>query len=116
MKGFLLDENLPARLQFSPSAPTQHVTALGKSLTDTEVWNHAREQDWVIVTKDADFSERMMIASPPPRVVHLRIGNMRLSEFHAFLTQVWPKVERLLQNHKLINVYRDRLEAIGDEE
>lgn len=105
MKGFLLAENLPARLQFSPSALIQHVTELGESPSDTEVWNYAREQDWVIVTKDADFSERMMIASPPPKVVHLRIGNMRLAEFHAFLAQVWPQVEHLLQTHKLVNVY-----------
>jgi predicted nuclease of predicted toxin-antitoxin system len=57
MTGFLLDENLPERLRFSPSQPVIHVRDLGSSLTDSDVWNHAKTHDLVIVTKDADFSD-----------------------------------------------------------
>lgn len=51
---------------------------------------------------------------PPPWIVHLRLGNLRVAEFRAFLARTWPMVEALLPAHKLINVYLDRLEAVAD--
>ena len=112
MKGFLFDENLPINIRFSPSLPVEHVTDLGASVSDTEVWEYARRHDLVIVTKDADFSNRIITFTPPPRVVHLRFGNMRKRDFHAFLSRVWPRVEELIRTHKLVNVYLHRLESI----
>lgn len=113
MTGFLLDENLPAQLRFTPSLPVTHARDLGASQTDTELWSYATTCDLVIVTKDADFSERMLLQKPPPRVVHLRFGNLRLAAFYAHLAQVWPRVEVLLEAHKLVNIYLDRLEAVA---
>ena len=65
------------------------------------------------MSKDADFSDRMIASSPPPKVVHLRFGNLRKDDFHALLARVWPKVEMLLKSHKLVNIYADRIEGIG---
>lgn len=112
MKGFLFDENLPIQIQFVPSLPVEHVTNLGKSLSDTDIWNYAKENDLVIVTKDADFSERIILATPPPKVIHLRFGNMRRKEFHAFLERVWPQIEGLIEYHKLVNVYQHNVESV----
>lgn len=113
MKGFLLDENLPARLKFSPGLPVIAFSEAGRNPTDSEIWNFARQRQLVIVTKDADFSERIITQSPPPWVVHLRFGNLRLNEFHTLLVRLWPQVETLLKTHKLVNVYSTRLEGIG---
>jgi len=113
MKGFLFDENLPQRLQFSPSLPVILIGEVGSSPTDSEVWEFARKRELVIVSKDADFSDRIIIRPPPPWVVHLRFGNFRKKDFHALLSRVWPRVETLLKSHKLVNVYSDRLEGIG---
>jgi len=77
------------------------------------LWNYAAAREWVIVSKDADFSHRILLTSPPPWVVHLRIGNMKRRDFHAFLVRVWPQVEMLLPSHKLISVYVDRIEALA---
>ena len=55
MNGFLLDENLPFKIQFVPSLPIIHVSALGKSLSDIEIWQYAKEKNLVIITKDVDF-------------------------------------------------------------
>jgi predicted nuclease of predicted toxin-antitoxin system len=112
MKGFLFDENLPINIQFSPTWPVEHVTDLGDSLSDTEIWEYAKTNDLVIVTKDADFSDRIITSSPPPRVIHLRFGNMRKRDFHAFLSRVWPKIETLIETHKLVNVYLNSLESV----
>lgn len=112
MKGFIFDENVPSKLTFTPSLPIESTKLLGKSATDSAVWQHAKGQRLVIISKDTDFSDRIMVSTPPPWVVHLRIGNIRKREFHAFLKSIWPKIESLLPAHKLINVYLDRIEAI----
>lgn len=111
MKGFLFDENLPGRVCFVPSLPVTHVSTLGKSPSDSTVWNYAGENSLVVVTKDADFSDRILLSAPPPWVVHLRFGNLRRKDFHRFLEKQWPQVEALLPLHKLVNVYLDRVEA-----
>ena len=114
----LIDQNLPkalaeALVSFYPGI--KHVKELGMEReTDTSLWNYASENDFIIVTKDSDFSNRIMIASPPPWVVHLRFGNLRRYEFHLFLERAWAQIEALLPEHKLINVYLDRMEAIRD--
>ena len=113
MKSYLLDENLPSRFSFTPSLPVVSVLTIGKNPTDAQIWEYAREHKCVIVSKDADFSERIIAQQPPPWVVHLRFGNLRKKEFHALLARVWPQIESLLNSHKLINVYSDRLEGIG---
>ncbi len=113
VKGFLLDENLPMRLTFSPSLPVSHARDFGENPTDSELWNIAGYHELVIVTKDADFSDRILVGNPPPWIVHLRSGNMRRTEFHHFLATVWPQVESLLPAHKLVCVYADRIEAFA---
>jgi predicted nuclease of predicted toxin-antitoxin system len=87
LKGFLFDENLPHHLTFTPFLPVVHARALGASISDSALWQHARDHDLAIVSKDADFSHRIMLASPPPWVVHLRFGNLRTRDFHALLAR-----------------------------
>jgi predicted nuclease of predicted toxin-antitoxin system len=113
VKGILLDENLPSRLTFSPSLPVHHALELGSQPTDSDLWNHAWVNELVIVTKDADFSDRILVSQPPPWIVHLRFGNMRRTEFHRFLASVWNQIESLLPANKLVCVYADRIEAFA---
>jgi predicted nuclease of predicted toxin-antitoxin system len=113
MKGFLFDENVPSRLTFTPSLPVLHVSKLGPSPTDTEVWNYARQEELVIVSKDSDFYHRIMGSEPPPWIVQLRIGNMRRADFHKFLALIWPKVEAALPAHKLIIVEQHRIQTVS---
>lgn len=112
MTGFLLDQNLPSRLRFEPRLPLVPLATLGPNPTDTELWDFARQRRLVIVTKDADFSERIILSTPPPWVVHVRLGNLRRNEFHTCLARAWPQVEVLLKSHKLVNVYLNRVEGI----
>ena len=113
MTGFVLDGNVPGRLRFSPGLPVVPLSSIGQNPTDSLIWDFAKQHDLVIVSKDADFSDRISTSSPPPRVVHLRFGNLRRNQFHALLARVWPQVEFLLKTHKLVNIYADRLEGIG---
>lgn len=48
MTGYLFDENLPAKIQFEPSYPIAHVSALSKNPSDGEIWRYAEQNDLVI--------------------------------------------------------------------
>jgi predicted nuclease of predicted toxin-antitoxin system len=112
VKGFLFDENVPMPLRFVPSLPVVHATSLGPSPSDRQLWTYATQHALVIVSKDADFADRVMQATPPPWVIHLRFGNLRRVAFEALLDTAWPRVESLLPAHKLIRVFADRIESI----
>ena len=75
MKGLLIDENLPKSLSFNETSI--HVTDLGARKTDTEIWQYAKDNDLVIVTKDTDFYDRIILQGAPPKVIWIRLGNLR---------------------------------------
>jgi predicted nuclease of predicted toxin-antitoxin system len=55
---------------------SDHVRLLGMSTDDDEaIWRYAREQGFVIVSKDVDFFHRSMRYGPPPKVIWIRAGN-----------------------------------------
>ena len=112
MRGYLFDENLPQVPALQTRLPVTHALELGSRPTDSELWAHARQNDLAIVTKDADFSLRIVLGVPPPRVVHLRVGNMRGRDFAAWMEHVWPQIESAVATHKLVTAYRDRIEAV----
>lgn len=75
----LLDENLAPRLAEALSdvyPGSAHLRDCGlRGASDSEVWEYARENGFVIVSKDSDFSQRSSLYGGPPKVVWLRIGN-----------------------------------------
>jgi predicted nuclease of predicted toxin-antitoxin system len=81
LNGFVFDENLPRNITFPVSLPLIHASDIGVSLSDTALWEYARVRGYAIVSKEADFSHRIMLGSPPPWIVHLRFGNLRRRDF-----------------------------------
>lgn len=75
----LLDENLSRRLVpflLHDYPDSSHVCMLGlESATDVEVWNTAKTQDFVIVTRDAGFEELSLVWGQPPKVIWLKLNN-----------------------------------------
>jgi predicted nuclease of predicted toxin-antitoxin system len=53
-----------------------------------------------------------MLNNPPPKVIHIRFGNMKMKDFHANICNVWDSVLEINVNHKLVNVFMDRIEGI----
>jgi predicted nuclease of predicted toxin-antitoxin system len=79
VKRLLFDQNLSPQLcrrlaDLFPEA--LHVSAIGlDTASDQTVWEYARQHDYIIVTKDADFGELSLLRGFPPRVVWIRRGN-----------------------------------------
>lgn len=76
----LLDENLSRRLvpflQHDYPGSSQVVLLGLESASDTVVWETAKAQDFVIVTRDADFEELSLVWGQPPKVVWLKTQNL----------------------------------------
>jgi predicted nuclease of predicted toxin-antitoxin system len=53
-----------------------------------------------------------MMHTPPPKVIHVRVGNMKMKQFYDVLSDLWPGVTSLSDSYKLINVFSDRIEGI----
>jgi predicted nuclease of predicted toxin-antitoxin system len=43
--------------------------------TDKQIWNYAKENDYNIVTFDADFYDLVTLYGHPPKIIWLRLGN-----------------------------------------
>ena len=75
----LLDENLSRRLVpflLHDYPDSSQVVLLGmESATDKEVWQKAKEDGYVIVTRDADFQELSLVWGQPPKVIRLKTLN-----------------------------------------
>jgi predicted nuclease of predicted toxin-antitoxin system len=108
---FLIDENLPATLAASLTVPCMHATDLGGQPTDAALWEHAARDGWVILTKDADFFDRLTLQGPPPKVVWVRTGNLRRTALEDQLAANLPFILRLLTEADLVEVHPDRIET-----
>lgn len=113
MKHLLVDENLPASLVALLPCECSHATDLGKQQSDRQLWEHARQHDWTILTRDTDFFDRIMLQGPPPKVIWVRLGNMRRAELESLLLRLWPDILRLLDDADLIEVHSSNLEAFS---
>jgi len=85
----LFDQNLAPRLVgdlgdlFPGSA---HVRDLGlDSVPDQEIWSRARDDGFVIVSKDNDFQQMSFLFGAPPKVIWIRRGNCSVRESEAIL-------------------------------
>lgn len=109
---YLIDANLPYKFSLWQGKDFQHVFDLDDTWPDVEIWRYAKEHDLTIVTKDADFSDWILLSDPPPRVIRLHIGNMKMRDLFSFLQQHWNEISKLSEIHKLVSVYLDKIECV----
>lgn len=97
----LFDHNLSPRLANSLAdlyPDSNHLFNLNlDTAEDFLVWQYARDNDFIIVTKDSDFSELSLLRGFPPKVIWIRIGNSTTNE-----------IESLIRSHteEINNFYR----------
>jgi predicted nuclease of predicted toxin-antitoxin system len=85
----LLDENLSDRIiqriiDLYPDS--EHVKMLGLINTDDAViWEYAKMNGFMIVSKDSDFHQRSLLYGHPPKFIYLRVGNCLTSKITQML-------------------------------
>jgi len=75
----LLDENLSPRLpallgELYPGSTQVELLGL-RGAEDSRVWEYAKTEGYVLVSKDNDFRQRSFQFGAPPKVVWLSVGN-----------------------------------------
>jgi len=90
----LFDQNLSPRLPHILTdiyPESVHVREIGmRDATDTEIWEYAKNNEFVIVSKDSDFQARSLLYGSPPKFIWLRVGNCPVKP-----------IEELLRNHSI---------------
>jgi predicted nuclease of predicted toxin-antitoxin system len=89
-----------------------HLNDLDDTWADEQIWQYARAHNLTIISKDADFSHWMMLAEPPPRVIHVRLGNISIKDLRQALTHSWAHICTISDTHKLVNVFATHIEGI----
>ncbi len=95
----LFDQNISFRLvkhirDIFPEA--KQVRELGlENVADIQIFNFAKNNNYAIVTFDADFCDLSVLKGYPPKIIWLKIGNTTTR-----------KLEEVFRNHfQLINLF-----------
>lgn len=95
----LLDENISARIvkylldKYPDSTHIDYLEMQG--CTDSDIWELAKAENYIIVSKDNDFRQRSFLFGAPPKVIWLSIGNNG--------TQAIKNL--ILKNHDVISLF-----------
>lgn len=96
----LLDENLSRRIipfiQNDYSGSTQIALLDMSGAQDKAVWQYAKDNDFVIVTKDSDFYDLSLVQGSPPKMIWLQSGNVLKSVITSLLINNKEQLEKML--------------------
>ena len=104
----LLDENLSSRvvpfLQHDYPGSNQVVLLGMQSTSDKELWQKAKDDDFVIVTRDADFQELSLVWGQPPKVIRLKTLNQTRAATLKLLIENRDVIAESLLDHDLASI------------
>ena len=96
----LFDQNLSPRLvsllaDLFPDSV--HARELGlQAAKDKYVWRTAKQEGYVLVSKDKDFHERSLMAGHPPKVIWIRLGNCSTDEIASLLRRRHNEIQQFV--------------------
>lgn len=94
----LIDQNLSHKLiaRLADLYPdSEHVRNVGlKEADDGNLWEYAKREQFVLVTKDEDFHARSMLHGPPPKVLWIRSGNCSTDLVETLLRKNLAEIEK----------------------
>jgi len=101
----LFDENLSPKLPNCLSdlfLNSLHVRDMGmKATIDPIVWDYAKDNDLMIVSKDADMHDLSLVFGNPPKVIWLRLGNCATSQIENSLRQNFNAIKLFYEDDNL---------------
>ena len=69
------DASSPCCNRPSPFIASRPAWIREESKSDSDIWQYAKDNGFVIVSRDSDFQERSLVAGQPPQVIWLKIPN-----------------------------------------
>jgi predicted nuclease of predicted toxin-antitoxin system len=110
----LLDANISWKLvnKLKPLfGECAHVDLIGIGVPagDTDIWNYALNNGYIIITKDNDFVDLLELNGFPPKVVLLKTGNNNSQALMELLINIKPMIEDLEENnYGLIEIVKEK--------
>lgn len=111
---FLVDAQLPLKLceiLENSGFESTHVDFLpkGDETTDIEIARHADEQEWIIMTKDADFYHSHMISRKPEKLFLITTGNLKNRALFDLIRRHATAIKEQLKDCSFIEMTNDKL-------
>ena len=101
----LFDENLSPKLpsRLSDLFPgSLHVRDVGmKATIDPIVWDYAKDNNLMIVSKDSDMHDLSLVFGSPPKVIWLRLGNCSTSQVENLLRRKFDAIKLFYEDQNL---------------
>lgn len=92
----LIDQNLSYRLITSLKdlfTEIIHIKDLSlEKASDENVWKYAKENGFVIVTKDSDFNDLAVLRGFPPKIIWIQKGNCSTDDIIRLLTEKYQLI------------------------
>ena len=87
----LFDENLAARLATGLADLYPGATHVGSrnlaGASDRAIWQHARDHNLVIVSKDEDFQQLSVLYGAAPKAIWIRLGNCSTADVERLMRE-----------------------------
>lgn len=101
----LFDQNLSYKLcaklrEIFPDSSQVRLVGLAQR-DDDEIWRYAQQNEFVIVTQDADFSLLSLLYGSPPKVIWLRCGNQPTAFIESLLREHEIEINTFFADEKL---------------
>jgi predicted nuclease of predicted toxin-antitoxin system len=100
----LFDQNLSHKLarRLADLFPGSiHVREVGlKEAEDPIVWEYAKQQGFMIVSKDSDFHQRSFVFGFPPKVVWIRLGNCTTGEVEQVIRKNFDSIKAFAEDEE----------------
>jgi predicted nuclease of predicted toxin-antitoxin system len=98
----LFDHNLSPRLvtRLADIFPgSLHVFPLNMGeAADQQIWEYAKQNSCVIVTRDSDYNDLSLIRGVPPKVIWIRRGNCSTQEIEQLLRVASSDIQAFEEN------------------
>ena len=98
----LFDQNLSDKLarRLADLFPdSTHVREVGlKEADDPVVWDHAIQQSFMIVSKDADFHQGSFVYGFPPKVVWVQLGNCSTTDVEQVIRKNFAAIKEFYED------------------
>ena len=104
----LFDQNISFRITkkiHSFFTGCMHVSDCGLSdHEDSEIWQYAKNNDYVIVTFDSDYYDISIINGHPPKIIWIRTGNLTTNEIAQLMIHNEKAINSFLNNPEFMDI------------
>jgi len=114
---FIIDAHLPKSIckeleSLSHEAIHTKDLELGNRTPDDKINEMAIKLNACVISKDEDFYRSFLLHRIPPKLVMVKVGNMRLKGLLELFKNALPQILDILSSHDLIELHNDKIIGI----